>query len=287
VSFHPITIAQALRMPGIAPVDARVLLQHVLGVEHAYLVAHSERVLQDEERVRFLQLHARRSAGEPVAYLIGWREFYGRRFRVDPSVLIPRPETELLVELALERIPVDRPSRVLDLGTGSGNIAITLALERPAARVIAIDVSAAALTCARGNAAALGAGNVEFLQGAWFSPLSGHPGRFDLVVSNPPYVAEGDPHLAQGDVRFEPRSALAAGGTGMDSICEIAAKATRLLVSNGMLLLEHGHDQEQAVADVLGEAGYVGCFCVRDLAGHPRVSGGRRNPTLDHRIPPR
>jgi release factor glutamine methyltransferase len=276
MSFHPIDIAQALRAPGVDPVDARMLLQHVLGVGHAYLIAHSDRTLDDDERDRFLRLYARRRTGEPVAYLIGWREFYGRRFRVDPSVLIPRPETELLIDLALERIPADRPSRVLDLGTGSGNIAVTLGLERPRAQVIAIDVSAAALACATSNAAALGASNVESRQGSWFEPVAGE--RFDLIVSNPPYVAEADSHLGSGDVRFEPIEALVAGVDGLDCIGRIAGEAGRFLVPGGWLLFEHGYDQASACAQLLDASGFRGLVCTQDFAGHLRVAGGTQQP---------
>jgi len=272
MSFHPIDIAHALRAPGVDPVDARMLLQHVLGVGHAYLIAHSDRTLDDDERDRFLQLHARRCAGEPVAYLIGWREFYGRRFRVDPSVLIPRPETELLVDLALERMPADRPCRVLDLGTGSGCIAITLALERPLARVVAVDAETTVLALATANAVALGASNVELRQGDWFAPVAGE--CFELIVSNPPYVVTGDPHLNQGDVRFEPRVALEGGPDGMVCIRRIVDEAYQFLECNGALLFEHGFDQASACEKFLVRTGYLAPFHVRDLAGFPRVVGG-------------
>jgi len=273
MSFRPINIAQAVRAPGVDPVDARILLQHVLGVGHAYLIAHSDRALDDDERDRFLQLHARRCAGEPVAYLIGWREFYGRRFRVDPSVLIPRPETELLVDLALERIPADRPSRVLDLGTGSGNIAVTLALERPRAEVAAVDSSAAALALAGVNANALRAGNVRLYIGDWFGPIGSS--HCDLVVSNPPYLSATDPHLWAGDVRYEPRHALIAGADGLDCITRIVMEARRVLAPRGWLLFEHGYDHGEACVNLLSAAGYADAFCARDLAGHVRVSGAR------------
>jgi release factor glutamine methyltransferase len=266
-------IAAALAGVAIDPLDARVLLQEVLGVGHAYLIAHPERVLGAAEHARFAALVERRRAGEPVAYLVGWREFYGGRFHVDPAVLIPRPETELLVDQALERMPAGRALRVLDLGTGSGNIAVTLALERPQAAVTAVDRSAAALAVAAGNAVALGA-QVDWRCGDWLAPVAGE--RFDLIVSNPPYVAAGDPHLARGDLRFEPPHALVAGADGLASIRHLVAAAGRCLEPGGWLLFEHGCDQAEACAALLHAAGYVEAFGALDLAGQPRVSGGRK-----------
>jgi len=217
--MRPRTIAEALRSACLDPVDARVLLQHVLDVGHAYVVAHGGRTLSEAESRRFRALVDRRRAGEPVAYLVGWREFYGRRFRVAPEVLIPRPETELLVDLALGRMPAGQCVNLLDLGTGSGCVALTLALERPSARVIAVDASAAALAVARDNADVLGARNVELRLGDWFEPVAGE--RFDLILANPPYVAAEDPHLAQGDLRFEPRGAPDGGADGLACIRRI------------------------------------------------------------------
>jgi len=270
----PDTVAAALRLDGLDPVDCRILLQHVLGASHAQLIAHPERALDPAERSRFVALAARRRAGEPIAYIIGRREFYGRTFEVDRSVLIPRPETELLIELALARVP-DEDGRILDLGTGSGCIAITLALERPRSTVYAVDASAAALQVARANVQRLGAANVHLLEGSWYAPVSGS--TFDVIVSNPPYVAADDPHLGQGDVRAEPRAALAAGARGLDAIRSIVTGAGAHLRPGGWLLLEHGYDQAEAVAELLNQAGFEDCFGARDLAQLPRASGGRKS----------
>jgi len=216
----------------------------------------------------------RRLSGEPIAYILGQREFYGLEFTVSPAVLIPRPETELLVELALERIPTRQPTQVLDLGTGSGAIAVTLAKLRPQALVTAVDVSPDALAIARHNAERLGISNVRFIASDWFQGLAAHD-RFELIVANPPYIAEDDPHLQQGDVRFEPNSALQSGAEGLDAIRLIAREARRFLSPNGWLLFEHGFDQPGACADILASFGYANIHCQRDLAGQPRVSSGK------------
>ncbi|MCC6532095.1 MAG: peptide chain release factor N(5)-glutamine methyltransferase [Burkholderiales bacterium] len=264
-----------MRDAGLAPPDGRILLQHVLGVPHAQLGAHPQRVLTDCEWRAFARLVQRRRAGEPIAYLIGEREFYGRRFRVTDAVLIPRPETELLIDLALERYPESSTARILDLGTGSGNIAVTLALERPRTVVAAVDCSPAALALAGSNARELGALNVRLLEGDWYAPVAGM--RFDLIVSNPPYVAAGDPHLGQGDVRFEPRAALNAGADGLDALRAIVAAAPRYLDAGGWLIVEHGYDQGAACARLLRAARLADVFLARDLAGSARVSGGRKD----------
>jgi release factor glutamine methyltransferase len=249
--------------------EARLLLRHVLGVTPAALEAHPERKVSPGDTAAFRALVARRAAGEPIAYLTGRREFYGLDFGVTPAVLIPREETELLVEIAVEK-PV---RRILDLGTGSGCLAIAVARELPQARVTAVDASAAALDVARENAARHGV-DVRFLLGDWFAPLSGE--RFDLILANPPYVAANDPHLAQGDVRFEPRTALAAGPDGLDDIRRIVAAAPAHLLSGGRLWFEHGYDQAPAAAALLAAAGFTGIEQRRDLAGILRVSGGRQ-----------
>jgi len=266
----PATVERALAHPQLDPSDTRILLGHVLGVGHAYLIAHGERLLSAEQSEAFERLAARRCAGEPIAYLVGWREFYGRRFRVDRSVLIPRPETELLVELALARVGAG--TQVLDLGTGSGNVALSIALERPDAQVDAVDASEAALELARANATALGARNVTFVHGDWFSALGG--ARFDVIVSNPPYVAAADPHLGRGDLRFEPQLALAAGAEGLDCIDRIARHAGGHLHPGGWLLFEHGFDQGEACRALLRSAGYGEVRTATDLAELPRVTLG-------------
>jgi release factor glutamine methyltransferase len=254
--------------------DARVLLCHVMQKDAAYLIAHATESLGAEPTVRFEALVARRAAGEPVAYIIGRREFFGLDFRVTPAVLIPRPETELLVELALARIAPDRECHVLDLGTGSGCVAISIAHHCPQARVTAIDHSTAALALARDNGRSLAVRNVEFAAGEWFSAVTDR--CFDLIVSNPPYVAKGDPHLAEGDLRFEPALALCGGRDGLDAIRAIVAGAERHLVPGGWLLFEHGYDQAPACRALLRTAGFRAVASWRDLAGHERVSGGRK-----------
>lgn len=252
--------------------DAQVMLGHVLGVSRAWLSAHRDDIVMAPAAERFDVVLAQRRAGTPVAYLLGEREFYGRRFRVTPDVLIPRPETELLVEEALAHLPRSAPRSVLDLGTGSGCIAVTIACERPTVKVIAVDASDAALEIARGNAATLGA-SVEFIESDWFARLVGR--RFDLIVANPPYVASGDPHLARGDLRFEPPAALAAGADGLNAIRRIVADATNFLPQGGWLVFEHGYDQAPACKDLLLKAGFGGLLSRADLAGLPRLAGGQ------------
>jgi release factor glutamine methyltransferase len=240
-------------------------------VNPAWLIAHDTDPLTDTQISAFQSLSLRRLAGEPIAYLTGTREFYGRPFQVSPDVLIPRPDTELLVELALARIPVDQPTAVLDLGTGSGCIAITLALERPLALVTAVDRSAAALAIAQHNADSLNA-RVEFLTSDWFGALSGR--GFDLIVSNPPYIAVADPHLKRGDVRFEPLTALAAGQDGLDDLRLLTHSACAHLKPGGTILLEHGYDQSEDVLSLLRLNGIPTPQSWPDLAGISRVSGG-------------
>lgn len=256
----------------IDAVDARILLRHVLKCSAVRLAAYPEARLEAPEWAEFRLLVERREIGEPVAYLIGEREFFGRRFVVNPSVLIPRPETELLVELALAHFGDKPRARVLDLGTGSGAIAISLALELPAADVTAVDRSREALWVAMANAARLKA-SVSFVVGDWFAPL--HDERFELIVSNPPYVAAADPHLEEGDVRFEPATALAAGPQGLDDLTAITAGAPRHLDAGGWLFVEHGYDQAAAVRGLLTDAGFSAIASWKDLAGIERVTGGR------------
>jgi len=255
-----------------ARLEARVLASFAWGVNPAWLVAHDTDALTEAQAAQFASLLARRLSGEPVAHLTGMREFYGRGFQVSPAVLIPRPETEVLVEQALARMPEAQAMKVLDLGTGSGCIAITLALERPRAQVVAVDRSTAAIGVARRNADRLGA-RVEFLESDWFAAVDAR--RFDLIVSNPPYVAAGDPHLTRGDVRFEPVGALASGADGLHDLRRLATAASAHLTHRGTLLLEHGYDQAEAVQVLLREAGFRDIESWRDLGGVLRVSGGR------------
>lgn len=254
-----------------ARLEARVLAAFAWDVAPAWLIAHDTDLPARTQITQFRRLLARRLAGEPIAYLTGVREFYGRSFRVSPDVLIPRPDTELLVERALARLPVDRDVAVLDPGTGSGCIAITLALERPLARVTAVDRSAVALAIARHNGDILDA-HVEFLLSDWFSTLAGR--RFDLIVGNPPYIASADPHLSRGDVRFEPLSALAASADGLADLRHLIAEAPDYLNPGGALLLEHGYDQADAVQRLLRTANFRHCQRWADLSGIDRVSGG-------------
>jgi len=258
--------------------EAQVLLGHSLGVSRAWLTAHRDDSADSALTTRFRMLLKQRSVGQPVAYLTGKREFYGREFRVTPDVLIPRPDTETLVEAALDRLAPKTTLELLDLGTGSGCIAITLSLERPSTRITAVDISQSALRVARENAQALGA-RIEFLQGVWFGPLGGR--QFDLVVSNPPYIAADDPHLQRGDLRFEPAMALAAGMDGLEKIRSIVSGAAAFLKPGGWLLFEHGHDQAGACRDLLDSAGFGKLVSLPDLAGIPRVAGGRlvRDPS--------
>lgn len=256
-----------------ARLEVRMLLQRVLDVTRAHLSAHPEQLLSASEQFAYDALLQRRLRGEPIAHILGEREFFGLTLRVTPATLIPRPETELLVELALQRIPVSGKCRVLDLGTGSGAIAIAIAHNRPEAQVTAVDASAEALQVARENARRLGIANLQFMHGDWFAPLAGQ--RFDLIVSNPPYVAAGDVHLTLGDVRFEPRTALASGTDGLDDIRHIVAQAENFMERGAWLLLEHGYDQAGPVRTLLGQAGFAEVFSARDIAGIERVSGAR------------
>lgn len=244
-----------------------------LDVNRAWLLAHDDETPTPAVATRYTSWLKRRLAGEPIAYIFGEKEFYGLMFKVGPAVLIPRPETELLVELALARIPVDRPCRVLDLGTGSGIVAITLAKLRPLAELVAVDVSLAALALAQQNARNLEAGNVQFIESDWFSAL-GNIEKFDVIVSNPPYVSADDPHLARGDLRFEPPHALVAGASGCDALGRIAAQAISHMATPGTLLLEHGYDQGEYARATLRQTGFHGCVTYRDLGGTERVTLG-------------
>lgn len=267
------TVRVVLAQSGLVPIDAQVLLAHVLSCNRAWLVAHRDDALAADQAAAFAALAQRRRDGEPVAYLTGLREFHGLPLAVSSAVLIPRPETETLVELALEWLPAGRAARVLDLGTGSGAIALAIAQARPQVQVVASDASAAALAVARGNGERLGIGNVAFVASDWYAELGAE--TYDLVVSNPPYVAAGDPHLAEGDVRFEPATALVAGDDGLDALRVIVGGARERLVAGGALIVEHGYDQSDAATALLRGAGFTGIVVRRDLAGIPRVAAGR------------
>jgi len=274
---EPITLASAMAWARgqIEAGDARVLLCHVAGVSRSVIAAFGERPLDGERWRQFQALVRRRGEGEPVAYLTGEREFFSRPFRIGPGALIPRPETEGLVEAALAQVADRDGLQVLDLGTGSGVIAITLALELGgrAASVIGVDRSSQALGYAAWNAAALGA-SVDFRQGDWFAGLEGL--SFDLIVANPPYVAAADPHLSAGDLRYEPIAALASGADGLDDIRRIVEIAPEHLFEGGVLLFEHGYDQAPAVRGLLRSRGFAAVESVPDLAGIERVTFGHR-----------
>lgn len=264
--------ARALEPNEAARLESEVLLACVLACNRTALRARPETLLAPADLHRFDGLLERRLAGEPVAYITGRREFWSRQLEVNGDVLIPRPETEHLVEAALERMPKSARPRVADLGTGSGAIAIALAEERPGASVVATDISPGALAVARANVRAAQTRNVKLLAASWFDAFGGR--AFDLVVCNPPYVADGDAHLTTGDLRFEPRLALAAGADGLDAVRAVAAGARRHLAPGGSLLLEHGFDQGAEVRRLLERLGYAKVFGLDDYAGRGRVSGG-------------
>jgi len=278
------TIKTLLAASPLPRLEAHLLLQHVLHVPRAWLIAHDTDTLPPAKIQEFLHWQDRRIQGEPIAYLLGTREFMGHEFHVAAGVLIPRPETELLVEQAITaiktihplthpRLPNSRPPRILDLGTGSGAIAISLALALPHAKITATDASPQALHIAAGNAARLNAA-VTFHQGHWYDALPPDTPAFDLIVSNPPYIAEHDPHLTQGDLRFEPHMALSSGKDGLDALRHLIAHAPEWLNRNGQLWLEHGHDQSHAVRTLLHQRGFEQVNSLPDLAGIPRITGG-------------
>ena len=257
-----------------AALDAEVLLMSALDCNRSHLRAWPEKKLTPEQTHNYETLVERRREGWPVAYLTGEREFWSRSFKVAPGVLIPRPDTELLIELALAAIPVDQPADLLDLGTGSGIIAITLAAERPLTRVVAVDASPEALANARSNAESIGTANLSLLRGDWLAPLPSGD-RFDLIVSNPPYIAEDDAHLLQGDLRHEPRMALSSGPDGLTALRLIIRDARNFLKPGGALLLEHGYDQADAVTELMNGSGYQQITHHRDLQGHRRATMAR------------
>ncbi|ANB74122.1 peptide chain release factor N(5)-glutamine methyltransferase [Paraburkholderia phytofirmans] len=277
--MDPVTPAALLRASPLPPLEARILLTHVLGWRHTQLITRSEEALNGAVVERYRTLEVRRVAGEPVAQLVGAREFFGLDFEVTPDVLIPRPETELLVETALAAMEdISRP-RVLDLGTGTGAIAMAIASMRPDAQVWALDRSAEALAVATRNAAHLldtqrPGGAVVLQQSDWYGSLDAAL-RFNVIVSNPPYIASGDPHLSEGDLRFEPRGALTDEADGLSAIRKIVAGAPARLTANGVLWIEHGYDQAEAVRDLLTSQGFAHVRSEQDLAGIERISGGQ------------
>lgn len=256
-----------------AKLDAEWLLAAVLGRSPSYLRTWPEREVLPEDEARFVAHLERRRLGEPVAYILGRQGFWSLELEVAPHTLIPRPDTELLVETAMKVLPAGGAASVLDLGTGTGAIALALASERPAWQVSGVDRVTEAVALAARNAQRLGLGNAAFLESHWFSSLRGQ--RFELIVSNPPYIPASDPHLSQGDVRFEPSSALVSGVDGLDDIRLIIAQAPDHLSSSGWLVLEHGYDQASAVRSLLSAGGFVDVASCRDFGGHERVSLGR------------
>ncbi|MBB5203344.1 release factor glutamine methyltransferase [Inhella inkyongensis] len=269
------TLAQALRQAagaGLERLDAQLLLGHVLDRPRAWLIAHDDDTLTAEQALAYQTIVSRRAAGEPVAYLLGHKEFHGLNLAVSPATLVPRPDTETLVDWALEVLAPQTQARVLDLGTGSGCIALALKAARPNWSVFAVDRSPEALAVARANGERLGLA-VNWLQGSWLEPVAGQ--QFDLIVSNPPYIASADPHLEA--LRHEPLSALASGADGLEDLRQLAQAAPPHLPPGGWLLFEHGYDQADAVAALLTQAGLENVSHRQDLAGHRRCTGGRRS----------
>lgn len=257
-----------------ALLDAEVLLSHVLQQSRAWIMAYQDELIEPALARQFRELVAQRRQGKPIAHLIGEREFWSLPIRVSADVLIPRPETELLVEQLLELYPPESTGSIVDLGTGSGAIAIALSYERPHCQLTAVEQSAAALALARRNAATIGtAANITFMAGSWFEPLADQ--RFDAIVSNPPYIAANDQHLQQGDVRFEPTAALVSGHDGLKDLHHIIEHAPDYLHNNGYLLLEHGYTQGPAVRQLAQRRGFTAVTTLRDLSGQPRATLGQ------------
>jgi len=267
-----ISLAEALRSAPLDMLENRILLGHALQLSRIQLITQSERLLNENEAVNLMALFQRRLQGEPIAYIVGEREFFGLPLQVTPDVLIPRPETELLVELALERLVPG--ATALDMGTGSGAIAVAIAHTRTDVTMMALDVSPAALQVAAANALRHSA-TVEFVCSDWYAALEARP-TFDLIAANPPYIVAGDAHLAQGDLRFEPIGALTDHADGLSALRIIIAGAPQYLNSHGWLLMEHGYDQAEEVRQLLTQRGFTEVQSWQDLAGIARVSGGRR-----------
>ncbi|MDO9205413.1 MAG: peptide chain release factor N(5)-glutamine methyltransferase [Methylotenera sp.] len=260
-----------------AKLEAQLLLQHVLKVNRAWLIAHENDVLQPNNHAVFEALLGCRLSGEPMAYILGCREFYGLELMVTPDTLIPRPDTETLVDAALAKIPRSDHSNVLDLGTGTGAIALAIAKHRPQASVTAVDASSTALEVAKKNAHHLKMTDVLFVLSNWFNNITND--KFDVIVSNPPYIEQNDAHLTQGDLRFEPLSALASGIDGLDDIRHIINHCLIYLKPQGWLMLEHGYNQAEQVANLMADTGLTNIETIRDLGGNDRVTIGK-NPLI-------
>jgi release factor glutamine methyltransferase len=261
-----------LANPDLGRLESELLLAHLLGVTRAWLYANPDSAVGAKPEAEYLQQIERRKNGEPVAYLTGTCEFWSLELEITPDVLIPRPESELLVETALEIIPAEAEWRVADLGTGSGAIALAIASERPNCEMHATDISQLAIDVARKNEANLLPGRIQFHAGSWLAPLDG---KFDLIISNPPYVAAQDPHLIRGDCRFEPRTALTPGSDGLAAIRHIAGASPDYLESGAVLIVEHGYDQGEDVRRILEERSYANVVTRQDLSGHDRVTSGQ------------
>ena len=260
-----------------ARLDAEVLLATVLDKNRSYFIAFPEHVLSDIQHAEFQHLLTKRQNGQPIAHITGQREFWSLELDVNEHTLIPRPDTEVLIEFVLQQFP-QQSLNVADLGTGSGAIAIALSSEKPDWHIVATDKSEQALETAQNNAKKHNCQHIDFRQGSWFEALGTQlpdSGRFDLIISNPPYIPEQDPHLQQGDVRFEPVSALASGSDGLDDIRHLIKQAPNHLSKNGWLILEHGYDQKQAIYQLFSQAGYEHIVQIDDYAGNPRVSAGQ------------
>jgi len=274
--LHETQITLANISANEAKLEAQLLLQHALNVNRAWLITHENDALEPNTHAAYRALVNRRLNGEPIAYILGYREFYGLNLKVTPDTLIPRPDTETLVETALAKISTTKPSTILDLGTGTGAIALAIAKHRPQAFIYAADASQAALDVAIGNAKNLEISNIEFILSNWFSALNDK--KFDVIVSNPPYIAQNDAHLTQGDLRFEPVSALVSGAGGLDDIKQIISDAPHHLNPHGWLLLEHGYDQAEHVTALLKKAGFSEIETTKDLANIMRVTLGQLKP---------